>query len=109
MSTIQYGHDKIDARSLALGQLVARRLQERPELLGVARKNLERWRRGCASSVQATLAEWETIIDGGLEATAAVLTGRDERSVRLRQSTPFAGEEMITRAERNRIFQQFPR
>ena len=107
MPTIQHGHDIIDARSLALGRLVARRLQERPELIGVAQKNLARWFQTCAPNVKATLAEWLSIIDGGLEGTLAVLTSEDERSVRLRQSSPFAGEEVITRAERNRVFQQF--
>ena len=103
------GHAEIDARSLALSRLVARRLREDPELIDVARRDLERWRQVCAAKVRATLAEWQAIVDGGLETTLAVLTGEDERSVRLRQSNPFAGEEIVTRVERNRLIQHFRR
>ncbi len=50
------GHAQIDARSLALGRLIARRLCERPKRLDLARTILNRWRRICAPNVQATLA-----------------------------------------------------
>ena len=101
------GHARIDERSLALGALIARRLQERPEPLRIAKAILARWRDVCAPNVQVTLAEWEAILQSGLETTIAVPTGNDERSVRLRQSAPFAGEEIITRKERNQLWQQF--
>ena len=101
------GHAQIDARSLAFGRLVARRLRERPELLRVADENLTRWQRTCAPNVRATLAEWRGVLDAGLDASLGVLTGEDERSVRLRQSTPFAGEEIVTREERNLILMQY--
>lgn len=101
------GHARTDARSLALSQLVAKHLRARPELLGVARKNLTRWNQTGAPNVQATLAEWQVVIDGGLETVLTVLAGEDERSVRLRQSSPFAGEEIVTRAERNLLYRQF--
>ena len=102
------GHARTDLRSLALGQLVARRLRERPELMRVAEENLSRWQRTCAPNARAALAEWRNVLDAGLETTLRVLTREDERSVRLRQSTPFAGEEIVTRAERNRLLKQFP-
>ena len=101
------GHARIDARSLALGRLVARRLWEQPSLLRVAEENLDRWQQTCAPNVQATLAEWRGVLHTGLEAVLAVLTGGGERSVRLRQSTPFAGEEVVTREERNQLWRQF--
>ena len=107
ISLIPRGHACIDARSLALGELIARRLRERPELLCVGRSNLARWRQTCAPNTQALLAEWQAILDSGLDATVAVLTGWDERCVRLRQSTPFAGEGIITRQERNALWRQF--
>ena len=101
------GHERIDARSLALGWLVARRLRERPDLIRVAQENLHRWQPTCHPNAHATLAEWQAVVDAGLDAILGVLTGEDERSVRLRQSTPFAGEEIITREERNLLLKQF--
>jgi hypothetical protein len=101
------GHALLDARSLALGELTARRLRERPELMAVARRILKRWQGMCAANVQPVLREWETILDAGIEETVATLTGSEERHIRLRQSAPFAGEEIITREERNALWRQF--
>ncbi len=67
------------------GQLLARRLRERPQRLDLARAILDRWRPICAPNVQAALAEWQTILEAGLDAMVAVLTGTDERSERLRE------------------------
>ena len=100
-------HSNIDARSFAFGEHMVGRLRKNPELLEVARGQLERWRKQCAPNVQATLAEWQLILDAGLGAVAAVLCGEDERSVRLRQSAPFAGEKFISREERNAILRRF--
>ena len=108
-AAIPGGHARLDARSLALGQLIARRLRERPGRLEVARAVLARWQRIGAPNVQAALAEWQAILAAGLEATVAVLTGQDERCVRLRQSAPFAGEEIVSRQERQALWQQFAR
>lgn len=101
------GHALLDARSLALGELTARRLRERPELMDVARRILIRWQGMCAANVQPVLREWQAILDAGLEETVRTLTSREERHVRLRQSAPFAGEEIITREERNALWRQF--
>ena len=57
--------------------------------------------------MQATFRERQSILDAGLEATIAVLTGSDERHVRLRQSASLAGETFINREERNAILRQF--
>ena len=100
-------HALIDARSLAMGELIARRLRERPALLETARGILSRWQGICAANVQATLAEWQTILDAGLEETIATLTGKEERHVRLRQSAPFAGEQIISRGERRALWKAF--
>ncbi len=101
------GHARIDARSLALGRLAARRLRERPELVRVADENLRRWQHTCHPNARATLTEWREVVNAGLDSTLGVLTGEDERSARLRQSSPFAGEEVITRQERNLLLKQF--
>ena len=97
----------IDARSLALSELTAQRLREQPEKLDVAKAILARWQQICAPNVQAVLSEWQGILEAGLEATIAVLIGRDERCTRLRQSAPFAGESIISREERNALWKRF--
>lgn len=101
------GHALIDARSLALGKLTTHRLREQPELLDVAKQVLARWRLRCAANVQPTLREWQSILDSGLETTLETLAGHEDRHVRLRQSAPFAGEEIITREERNALWRAF--
>lgn len=90
-----------------MSRLVAEGLRARLEHLGVAKENLIRWQRTCAPNVQATLAEWQAVVDSGLEAVLTVLAGEDERSVRLRQSSPFMGEEIVTPAERDLLIRQF--
>ncbi len=102
-----HGHARIDARSLALDALAAHRLRRRPELLRAAKENLRRWRRACHPNVRATLTEWQWVVDAGMDAVLGVLAGEDERSVRLRQSSPFVGEEIISRAERGRLLRRF--
>ena len=102
-------HAIIDERSLAFGEHIARRLREQPELLHQAQAQLTRWREHGAPNVQATFREWQAILDAGPEATIAVLTGSDERHVRLRQSAPFAGEQFISREDRNAILRRFAR
>ena len=57
--------------------------------------------------MQSTLTEWQEVLEAGLDATVAVLTGTDERSVRLRQSAPFAGEEIVSRRERQALWRRF--
>jgi len=46
-------------------------------------------------------------LDGALEDVLAVMESGDERAVRLRQSSPFAG--FLTAEERNAILREFQR
>jgi hypothetical protein len=100
-------HDLIDQRSRAMGQIIARRLRANPKLIDIAMGNLDRWLTTCAPNSYSTLMEWKSVLASGLDATTKVLCGEDERSVRLRQSSPFAGEEFITRAERTDLIVQY--
>lgn len=100
-------HDVIDQRSLAMAAIIARRIRENPSLLDVARETLGRWLVKCDTNSRPALLEWMSILDQGLEPAVRTLCGDDERSVRLRQSSPFAGEEFITRAERTNLILQF--
>lgn len=98
-------HQQIDERSLAFGRAVARRLQERPESRERARATLRRWLASCSSSSRQALLEWQAAVDGPADAVIEVLTGSDERSIRLRQSNPFAG--VLSPAERLTILRRF--
>ena len=98
-------HRLIDERSLALAQAIAARLRRDPGLVGLARANLERWNKTCSPRAKSTLQEWRAVLDGPMEGVIALLTGEDERAVRLRQSNPFAGA--LPQSVRNEIFLRF--
>lgn len=97
-------HRILDARSLALHALIARKIARDPRLLGRARRNLDRWRalRGTEPQV---LGEWRAILARPWREVAAVLTDPGEEATRLRQSSPFAG--ILSAGERRRIYEAF--
>ncbi len=92
-------HEWIDRRSLALHQAVATRLEAQPQLLEVARRNLERW---LATNPTAALREWRRILDAApLADVLELLRSSSDEATRLRQSSPFAG--VLPAEERSRI------
>lgn len=95
----------IDARSLALGRAVAQRLSADPSLVSQVRSTLERWLTTCSPRVRPALLEWDTVLQMPLGEIVGLLTGEDERAVRLRQSNPFAGS--LPPAERTAILKEF--
>ena len=94
-------HTAIDARSLEMDRLIAKRLRNDLSVLDKARHVLDKWLASCDGSVRAAFEEWREILDGPLPGVLAALEGEDERSVRLRQSSPFCG--ILTPAERTAI------
>lgn len=58
-----------------------------------ARENIQRWlpRHRCDGMAARYLAQWQEILDGGVDGVVSVLVGTDERSNELRQNSPFAG------------------
>ena len=88
-----------------MAQAIAERLRLDPELILLARDNLERWSRTCSPRARSTLQEWAGILDGPVEGVIAVLVGHDERATRLRQSNPFAGA--LPQKIRNEILLRF--
>jgi hypothetical protein len=92
-------HNRLDARSLALHEFVARKIEAVPALLGIARANLRR------DSPSLALAEWEHILSSPLKQVLALLVERSERATRLRQSSPFCG--ILTEAERRAIYESY--
>jgi hypothetical protein len=92
-------HQWIDQRSLALHAAVAAKLEAHPQLLDVARRNLERW---LQQNPATALREWRRILDSTpLPEVVALLRSSSEEAARLRQSSPFAG--LLTTEERRAI------
>ena len=94
-------HSAIDARSLDMDLLIAQRLRENPAVLDKARSVLAKWMTSCDASVRPVFEEWRAILEGPLSGVLATLEGEDEKSARLRQSSPFCG--ILTPAERTAI------
>jgi excisionase family DNA binding protein len=95
------------ARSLWLHHAVAGKLVAHPDrCLAVARRNLRNLLsihpRGQA---RLWLTEWSRLLEGPVADIADVLTSRSQRSVELRQNSPFAG--VLSEAERSRVLQAF--
>ena len=100
-------HRLIDERSLALHRRIAERLRENPALIDVARDNIDRWLQDCAPGACPALLEWQSILKGSIEGVLDALLATNERAVRLRQSTPFAG--CLDPIERTAILMEFQR
>ena len=104
MMPLHSDHDRLDARSLALHELVARKVLADPALLDKARENLRRWRAMDGGPAEA-LAEWARILQDSPHQVAGFLTERSETAARLRQSSPFAG--ILTDTERRVIHESY--
>jgi hypothetical protein len=82
-----------------LHEAVAAKVEANPALLNLARANLARWMESQPADV---LREWRQLLDETpLPQVLALLRSDDERAVRLRQSSPFAG--VLTPEERQSI------
>lgn len=91
-------HQEIDARTLALHQLVAQRIRQNPALFDKAKSTLARWRQSVCISSQPYLVEWELLMSQGIEECLALAVEDSERATALRQSSPFAG--LLTNQDR---------
>jgi hypothetical protein len=98
-------HRLIEARSLAMHCLIARKIAADPRLLDVARRNLAAWAARYGDNVPRALLEWRDVLDRPWPEIAALITDPGEPATRMRQSTPFAG--VLTAAERRRVYEAF--
>ena len=80
-----------ERQSLALNSAVAARLADDPStVMGRARDTLARWK-SIPGSWCIDLGKWEEIlVSNDAAEVIRILTGTDEMSVRLRQSSPFS-------------------
>jgi hypothetical protein len=98
-------HQHLDARSLALHCLVARKILSNPALIDRARITLAGWRAQAAEPVPPHFAEWERILVASPAEIAGFLASMAEDATRLRQSSPFT--DFLTPEERSRIYEAF--
>ena len=87
--------------------MIAGKVRARPACLQKARENIGRWLPDCSPGARPALIEWRALLDGPLEELFAMMEGAEERAVRLRQSSPFAG--FLSGEERNAILRDFQR
>jgi hypothetical protein len=98
-------HRIIEARSLAMHCLIARKIGAELGLLAIARRNVAAWAARYGDSVPRALEEWRAILEQPWPEIAALITDAGESASRLRQSSPFAG--VLTPAERRRVYEAF--
>ncbi|MBI3044226.1 MAG: hypothetical protein HYY78_15505 [Betaproteobacteria bacterium] len=98
-------HRIIEARSLAMHCLIARKIAADPALLDVARRNLGTWIARYGNEPPRALEEWRAILARPWPEIAALITDPGESATRLRQSSPFAG--VLTKSERRRVYEAF--
>jgi len=97
-------HDRIDRRSLALHKAIAAKLRAEPQLLEIARDNLNRWSATGGAS-QPYWDAWRELLQLPLEDLLALIQEDSPRMTELRQSNPFAG--ILEPKERWHIYDTF--
>jgi predicted NAD/FAD-dependent oxidoreductase len=96
-------HEWIDRRSLARHEAVAAKLEAQPQLLEVARANLQRW---LSTNSTAALREWRQLLETTpFPELLVLLRSNGDEAARLRQSSPFAG--LLTPVERQSILNDY--
>ena len=102
-------HTRLDARSLELHVLVSNKIKSNPQLLEIAKANIQRWRLLHQNKYDKKepyyLQVWEDIISQGVEKVCAFLQDESEYAKEMRQSSPFAG--ILSDEERLEIFKKF--
>ena len=105
-SQVYSDHQRLDARSLALHCLIARKLLAHPCLIAQARATLTRFRVQVADPIPAAyFLEWGRILEESPQQIAAFLSSTCEDATRLRQSSPFTN--FLTPEERAVIYDAF--
>jgi Protein of unknown function (DUF3018) len=98
-------HRLLEARSLAMHAVIARKIERDPTLLEIAHRNIERWSARWKDGPPAWLKEWQEVLKQPWQLVAAIITEPSEHGARVRQSSPFAG--VLTNEERWRIYEAF--
>jgi hypothetical protein len=96
-------HERIDKRSLALHQEIAKRIRKDPDIIRIAKENLHQWI--AHSGPKPSWQEWEIILEKSVNEIIEILLSPGEEGRRLRQSSPFCG--ILEPKERWRIYESF--
>jgi hypothetical protein len=103
--TVYSSHRLVEARSLAMHAVIARKIARDPTLLAIAHRNIERWNARWKDGSPAWLKEWQEMLKQPWQHIAAIITEPSEHGARVRQSSPFAG--VLSNEERWRIYEAF--
>lgn len=99
-------HQVIDLRNIEIGRIIAEKLRKQPELLDLAKGNLERWIAQSNGAPPPAHLEWKGILERmQLMEIMELLTQDSENAKRLRQSNPFAG--VLTPQERWNVLKAY--
>ena len=101
---VRNGHARIDARSLAMHRAIAGKIRMSPELMGIAKENLRRWR-GTAGRSEPYLDAWSELLAKPLGEALELLEQDSETMRAMRQASPFAG--VLSPKERWEIYDAF--
>lgn len=97
---------KSDFRSLEMHSLIADKITENPELIGIAKNNLSRWRASYGNKpIPYYIVEWEIMLQNPLTDIVKFLKATTGLAQQLRSSTPFVG--ILTQEERMAIFEKY--
>jgi hypothetical protein len=95
----------LQARSLALHVMVARKIENHPELLERAHRTLARWRERVSGVPGAAIRAWSQALRLPWPEFATLMTEQSENGVRLRSMTPLL--DVLTARERKRVYDAF--
>ncbi len=97
-------HAKVEARSLAMHRAIAEKLRAHPELIEIARENLERWSAPPGRSGRYW-DQWRELLARPLSEVLQLLVEESEWMTAMRQTSPFAG--VLDPRERWAIYDEF--
>lgn len=98
---------ELDRKSLALHQLVVEKIELDPKLFQRVQQTLQLWRSKENWATRPYLAQWQAVVDDGMQAALARATEETERGQAMRQASPFAG--ILTEAERLEFLKSWSR
>lgn len=95
-------HGDLDARAVALGEAIAKKLKSEPTLVSRARRTIARRLSRASASERKTLEEWDRILaTSSVAKLRRLLVDPGARATRLRQSLPFL--DALSPSERDAI------
>jgi len=98
-------HRVLEARSLAVNALAARRIGANPRLLERVRATVQRWIDRYGQRPPPSLREWQALLERPWQEVVCRATELTDDAARLRQSSPLG--LVLSPAERRRVYDAF--